>query len=129
MKFWLIILSKWAVFSVFFYHAYRIVHTMIFDAYPLAQEQGPIFWQASLSFILFSILTVHLIVKYEKNHPRLCTWFCVLIGLVLFSVLYKTVSVSISAVLTQPFLLFNAISLLIVYEIMRVIDLKKLTKQ
>ncbi|ATC94664.1 hypothetical protein [Pseudoalteromonas tunicata] len=129
MKSWLIKLFKWTAFSLFYYHAYKMVKTMVFDAYPEAQEQGVLVWQATGAFILFCILIVHLIVKYEKESARLCTWFCALIGLVGFSIVDQASIQSFSVLFSQSFLWLNLVCLLISYEIMRVIQLKSLTKQ
>jgi hypothetical protein len=73
-------LLLWTAFSVFYYLGFTNVFKMIDDS--IAQNPGAQFYS-----LIYIALIAHLINKYEKQYPRICSWFVSVLGLGLMSII------------------------------------------
>jgi hypothetical protein len=110
-------LLLWTAFSVFYYLGFTNVFKMIDDS--LAQNPGAQFYS-----LIYIALIAHLINKYEKQYPRICSWFVSLFGLCSISIIVLIKQNQAFDIVYSLFYLSLYVALPICYELIRLIARK-----
>ena len=107
-------LLLWSAFSVFYYLGFTNVFKMIDDSI----AQNP---EAQFYSLIYIALVAHLINKYEKQYPRICSWFVSLVGLgVCSSIVLVKQNQALDAVYSL-FYLSLYVALPVCYELIRLL--------